>query len=581
MDMPLWFSNLFFWSVQVALLVLAAGLLPRALKLQQPRIFLAYWRALLVVSLLLPLIQPWHRLTSINAGLVSSEVVPTFVSSTSAPAAPHWHLPSLQTLAPILGIVILAGIVLRFAMLALGLLRLHRLRQAAQPIDTSAESAAVLQTMRALLASPAEFRLSSQVDSPVTFGFVRPLVLLPERFTSMELRFQSAIACHELLHVRRRDWAHHLAEEVLRALLWFHPAMAWLISRVRLAREQVVDLEVVRLTNARKSYLEALLEFTNGRTSLAAIPAPPFLAERQLVERVSLMLKEVPMSQRRLIVSLALISSCLALVIALAAWTFPLKAQAVAGGVSGSVHGGIAQGVSQGVAQGVSNGVAGGVSNGIAGGVSGGISGGFGTRASADEPSVDYSTFWVATVKRGAMPVQVRGMGGLGRVEGSRNLVAQVNLPALIAADVLPNQSATIDTHNGLVKGHVLSVSAKSSGQTRAVNVALDDPLPEGPISVVVTIDIGKLDNVLFIGRPVNGAANSTMNLFKISSDGAEAVRTSVKLGRAAVNTIEVLDGLNEDDRVIISDMSSVANAERIRLTDEKHLLHRSGPVAE
>ena len=563
MDMPLWFSNLGFWSVQVALLVLSAGLLARVLQLRQPRVLLAYWRLLLLVSLLLPLMQPWHRPPTIAATVISADIAIPLPLPSSLAAA-RWHLPTLQTIAPILGIVILAGITLRFAILALGLLKLRRLRQASRPIEASAESAAVLQAMRALLDAPAEFRLSSQVDSPVTFGFVAPIVLLPDRFPSLELRFQSAIACHELLHVRRRDWAHHLGEEVLRALFWFHPAIAWLISRVRLAREQVVDLEVVRLTSARKSYLEALLEFTNARTSLAAIPAPPFLAERQLVERVSLMLKEVRMSQRRLIVSLALISSCLALVIALAAWTFPLKAQGVAGGVSG--------GVSGGVAHGTSGGVRGGVSNGIAGGVSGGVSGGINTRASTEEPNVDVSTIWTDTVKRGAMPLQVRGKGTLGRVEGFKNLVAQVTLPASLAADVRPNQSAIIDTHKGFVKGHVLSVSAKSSGETRTVNIALGDPLPEGAIEIDANIDIGKLDNVLYIGRPVNGAPNGSIDLFKIANNGEEAVRTHVKLGRASANTIEILDGLKEGDKVILSDMAYVQGAERIRLTDEKHI---------
>lgn len=573
MDMPLWFSNLVFWGVQVALLVLAAGLLPRVLKLQQPRVLLAYWRLLVGVSLLLPLIQRWHRVPSIAATLISSDFAVPFLPP-SNPAAARWHLPSFQTTAPILGVVILAGIVLRFAILVVGLLKLRRLRQASQPIEAGAESAAVLQAMRALLTVPAEFRLSAEVDLPVTFGFVAPLVLLPERFTSLELRFQSAIACHELLHVHRRDWAHHLGEEVLRAVFWFHPAIAWLISRVRLAREQVVDLEVVRLTNARKSYLEALLEFTNARTSLAAIPAPPFLAERQLVERVSLMLKEVRMSQRRLIISLALISSCLALVIALAAWTFPLKAQSVTGGVGGGVAGGVPGGLAQGVSQGLSSGVAGGVSNGIAGGVSGGISGGISTHASTDEPSVDYSAIWVDMVKRGAMPLQVRGKGTLVREEGSENLVARVNVPA--APDLKSGQYATVGsmTKNGIGKGHIISIGPQSN-DTRTLDIVLDTT-PQGfsaGLEVMATMTVGKLDNVLFVGRPVNGAANSSINLFKISSDATEAVRTNVKLGRASVNTIEVLDGLQEGDKVILSDMSSVANAERIRLTDENHVL--------
>jgi len=568
MDMPLWFSNLLFWSVQVALLVLAAAFLTRALQLRQPRVLLGYWRSLLAVSLLLPLIQPRHRPPIIAATVLSADFAfpPPQVSS---PATAHWLLPALQTLAPILGIVILAGIAWRVAILALGLLRLRRLRQSSRPIASSGESAAVLEAMRALLAVPAEFCVSSQMDSPVTFGFFAPVVLLPDRFTSLELRFQSAIACHELLHVRRQDWAHHLGEEVLRAFFWFHPAIAWLISRVRLAREQVVDLEVVRLTNARKSYLEALLEFTNSRTSLAAIPGPPFLAERQLVERVSLMLKEVRMTQRRLIATLTVISCCLALVIALAAWTFPLKAQSITGGVTGGVPGGFAQGIS--------GGVAGGVSTGIANGVSGGVSGGISTHASPEEPSVDYSTVWTDTVKKGPMPLQVRGKGTLARGEGSANFVARVTVPASMAADVKPGQNAAVASQKGpLGKGRVSSLGPLSN-DARTVDIALD-AVPQGAsvgLEVMANIDIGKLDNVLFVGRPVNGASNTGIDLFKIINDGKEAIRTHVKFGRASASTIEVLSGLKEGDKVIISDMSSVANAERIRLADEKRLVKK------
>jgi len=570
MDMPLWLSNLVFWSAQVALLVLAAAFLARALNLRQPRVLLAYWRSLLAISLLLPLLQPWHRAQNIAATVVSSDFAGFSLPPSSSPATGQWHLPSLQSLAPFLGIIIVAGIALRFAILALGLLKLRRLRLASLPFTTSEESTAVLQAMGALLAAPAEFRISSQVDSPVTFGFLAPVVLLPERFASLDPRFQSAIACHELLHVRRRDWAHHLGEEVLRAVFWFHPAIAWLISRVRLAREQVVDLEVVRLTNARKSYLEALLEFTNARASLAAIPAPPFLAERQLVERVSLMLKEVRMSQRRLIATLTVISSCLALVIALAAWTFPLKAQGVTGGVIGGVTGGVPGGVAQGISQGISGGIAGGISHGIADRVSGGIS----TRPSAAEPSVDYSTIWLDTVKRGAMPLQVRGMGTLIHEQGSANLVARVTVPASLAAGLKPGQNAAIASKNGAVgKGRVANIGPQSN-DARTVDIALD-AVPQGTtagLEVNVTIDIGHLDNTLYIGRPVKSAPNSEISLFKISADGSEAIRTTVHLGRASVSTIEVQDGLKEGDKVIISDMSPVANAERIRLTDQNHV---------
>jgi multidrug efflux pump subunit AcrA (membrane-fusion protein) len=86
------------------------------------------------------------------------------------------------------------------------------------------------------------------------------------------------------------------------------------------------------------------------------------------------------------------------------------------------------------------------------------------------------------------------------------------------------------------------------------------------PDQVDATIDIEKLDNILFVGRPVHGAANSTIALFKIVKDGAEAVRVNVKLGRSSVNTIEILDGLQSGDKIILSDMSAYDNADRIHL---------------
>jgi beta-lactamase regulating signal transducer with metallopeptidase domain len=271
MNLPMWFSNMLSWAAQVGLLALAAALLLRLFRILEPRFLLVLWRSLLVVSLALPLLQPWHRPASITAVAVISGA-DTFSFSAPPPARTHWHFPDVQVISNAIGIAIIAGILLRFALLALGLLKLRRFRESSTPIADAAESAAILKQMRANVGASADFRLSRDVESPVTFGLARPVILLPERFLATDARFQLAIACHELLHVRRRDWAHHLAEEIVRASLWFHPAIAWFISRVRLAREQLVDLEVLTVTSARKVYLEALLEFSGSRTRMAAVP---------------------------------------------------------------------------------------------------------------------------------------------------------------------------------------------------------------------------------------------------------------------------------------------------------------------
>jgi TonB family protein len=382
MNTPYWFSNLAYWSAQVALLVLAAGFLPHIFKIRQPRILLIYWRALIAAALILPLAQPWHR-PEIPGTITFAPPAGDFTSiviDAPAPVVTHSHLPTAQTIAAAIGLILLAGIAIRFTILALGLLKLRQFRRASSPISNHAESAAVLDDMRIRVNTSGEFRISSDVESPVTFGLSAPVILLPERFPSLDVQYQSTIACHELLHVRRGDWAHHLSEEILRAALWFHPAIAWLISRVRLSREQVVDLEVIKLTGARKPYLEALLEFTNSRALATAIPAPPFLVERQLAERVALMLKEVRMSRTRLIASLTAIAVSLALVATLAIWTFPLKAAArpqqnppqggIVQGVSGGIIGGVTGGVVDGVPAGISGNVPGqGVKDGVSAGV--------------------------------------------------------------------------------------------------------------------------------------------------------------------------------------------------------------------
>jgi beta-lactamase regulating signal transducer with metallopeptidase domain len=570
MNTPLWFSNLLFWSAQVAVLALAAAFLPRLLQLRQPRVLLAYWRVLLVVALILPVIQPWHRIPTFGAFVIAPDVTNAHAVATPGPVTSHWHFPPGELIARILAVAILAGIAVRFAVLALGLLKLRHFRQSSFSISSVAETAVVLEEMRARVKARADFRLSAAVESPVTFGLTAPVILLPVRFPSMDARFQSAIACHELLHVRRRDWAHHLLEEIIRAIFWFHPAIAWLIARVRLAREQVVDLEVVQLTNARKPYLEALLEFTNARASISAVPAPPFLVERQLAERVALMLKEVRMSRTRLIASLTAISCCIALAIVLAVWTFPLKAapRFPKNPPQGGVAQGVSVGVSGGVAGGVSGNVTGGPSSGVSGGVSGGISGGVGGSASGDIPTVETNSIWIDTVKRGPMTRQVRGLGTLVRAKDSTNLIARVLLPESMTKEVHANQNAAISAQNGppLASGHVLSVSREVVNGTVTVEISLNAVPTEFPTQIDATIDVEKIDDVLYVGRPVHGAQNSTIPLFKIAKDGAEAVRVDVKLGRVSVNTIEILDGLKEGDKIILSDMSPYDNADRIHL---------------
>ncbi len=109
MNMPLWFSNLLFWSAQVALLALAGGFLPGLFQIRQPRVLLAYWRAILGLSLVLPFVEPWHRMQSSDSIAFTPRLGSSAISATN-PAVTHWHFSSFQIIAEIPGVAILAGI---------------------------------------------------------------------------------------------------------------------------------------------------------------------------------------------------------------------------------------------------------------------------------------------------------------------------------------------------------------------------------------------------------------------------------------------------------------------------------------
>lgn len=157
----------------------------------------------------------------------------------------------------------------------------------------------------------------------------------------------------------------------------------------------------------------------------------------------------------------------------------------------------------------------------------------------------------------------------LARVADPKKLKAEIKIAETQAKDVLIGQTASVDTRNGIVTGHVSRVDPSVQNGTVTVDVQFDGLLPDGArpdLSVDGTVELENLKNVLYVGRPVHGASQSTISLFKLTPDGSEAVRTNVKLGRSSVNTVEILDGLQVGERVILSDMSQWDNYDRIRL---------------
>jgi len=148
-------------------------------------------------------------------------------------------------------------------------------------------------------------------------------------------------------------------------------------------------------------------------------------------------------------------------------------------------------------------------------------------------------------------------------------LKAALQIAETQARDISVGLPASVDTHNGVIPGHVTRIDPSVVNGTRTVDVQLDGALPPGAVpnlSVDGTIDLEKLHDVLKVGRPALGNENSTLSLFKETPDHKNAVRVQVKVGRASVNEIQVIEGLNAGDTVILSDMSRQDNVDRIRL---------------
>ena len=157
----------------------------------------------------------------------------------------------------------------------------------------------------------------------------------------------------------------------------------------------------------------------------------------------------------------------------------------------------------------------------------------------------------------------------LAKVVQPDQLKAALKIPETQARDIQIGQPAGIDTHNGIIPGKVIRIDPAVQNGTVTVDVELAGALPQGArpdLSVDGTIDLDRLADVLYIGRPAVGNENSTISLFRVAPDGKTADRTSVAVGRASVNSMEVLSGLKQGDTVILSDMSRYDSTNQVRL---------------
>ena len=272
--------NLLIYCAQIGVVIAVSALVARLTGLKAPDARLAWWQIVLLACLALPALRPWNA-----PQVFITEAAGPMVAVPHVPAAPPaFRFDPEQALLWLLG----AGVAWRVLLLAFGFIRLARYRRTSEPLQPPSE-----------WGREAELLISPDISGPVTFGVRRPVVLLPPRFLEFDGKTVDAILCHEILHVRRKDWLFTIAEELLRAALWFHPAVWWVLSEIQLAREETVDRAAIALTRSRDGYVDALLTIAGGVRESELAPAPLFLRRRHLKQRVVSIFQEGAMSQRK------------------------------------------------------------------------------------------------------------------------------------------------------------------------------------------------------------------------------------------------------------------------------------------
>ncbi|HEX6162139.1 MAG TPA: M56 family metallopeptidase [Vicinamibacterales bacterium] len=307
--------NLAAYAIQIAALVTVALAATWLLRLRMPRHSLRFWQTVMAIALLLPLAQP-RGVTATELQLLSLSISAAAIAPVDGAAA----APALDLVA-IIVLLLAAGVAGRLLWLGIGLIRLQSIVARAVPDHSLAP---ISHDLMRSLGVTAAVMVTDDLEGPATVGVRRPLVLVPRSVAAMSAPVQRAILCHELLHVKRRDWLFTIGEEIWRSLLWFHPAARLIASKLSLAREMVVDEMTILTTRDRRAYAEALLAFSNPQPHVIGVT--PFIGRRTLSQRISLIAEEGSMSRRRALASAAIaLAACIAITAA-AVDRFPMFA---------------------------------------------------------------------------------------------------------------------------------------------------------------------------------------------------------------------------------------------------------------
>ncbi len=401
----------------------------------------------------------------------------------------------------------LAG-VLVFAVRLIWMCRVAaRLRREGTPPAPSLSETVARLARRMGVDRPLRVLISTLSESPSVAGWLRPVILVPAAtLLNLSTEQLETVLAHELAHIRRHDYLVNLLQSLAETLLFYHPAIWWTSSRIREERELCCDDLVVEVCGDSVGYARALARLERLRVS----PAGAVLSSTggSLVYRVRRLTGTLPEQAP------SKLPAVFALILALAcfAWNLPW-----------------AHGQSQ----------------------------------NGRETDVRRDELWFDTVKFGDMPLNVRGLGTIASAGK-----AELKIPGTQAGFIQVGQDVTIDTRQGvMLNGKVSRRDAYEVNRLLGVTVDLQAAAPQ---FVGATIDgsihISTLQNVVYVGRPVFGQSNTTSSLFKVNANGIHATRVKVSFGVAGVNVIQIVEGLQPGDRVIVSDMSKYDDYARLTL---------------
>lgn len=533
------------WSWQLCLLLGVAWAVLKRDRSGSPVIRYRIWLVALLAALALPL------LTTISHRLHLPGAIPPFLveNTGDAPAfaetptvgRPAFSWPSLGW--PVLFALWAGGVVVLLLRLSNSLWKLHIVQTGAQRISITDLDCSYSDLLHSD-ADKVSILLSERVQSPGLAGLLRPVILLPSDivlWTSREERI--SILRHELAHIRRYDHLVSLFQMALRAFLFFHPMLRYGCHELSVERELACDDYVIGLGTEPKAYAESILKAVE-RSLLTDVVhrTASFASGRSLERRIEMILDtsriRQPLRQWQFLWLPFLLIGVITWLVIPEASSRPR----VQGGVSQS-SGNESLPPSDHVA-----------------------STGFGQTQSP--PVVDRTAIWVDSVKRGPMVWQVRGLGVLVAGDDGR-LKAEVGIFEPQAKDIAIGQPVAIDTRKSVIPGKVVGINPQVTNGQITVEISLEGEMPTSikvGIQVDGMIEVGRREDVLYVGRPAPGKAESAGTIFKLEDDGRTANRVRVRFGQSSVNTIEIVEGLKVGDRVILSDMGDYEGVATIRL---------------